>query len=655
MSLIRVQQASIAFGPTAVLDKVSLTIEAGARTALVGRNGEGKSTLLKILAGLLHPDTGEVVFRSGLKAAYLPQAVPTDFSGSTYSVVAEGLPKIGRILGEFHHESMRLAKGETLSESGEPLIDRLATLQDGIDSNDGWSLIQTVEQTLSKMQLDPDTDVQSYSGGMKRRVVLARALVTEPDVLLLDEPTNHLDIGAVAWLEHHLSSLKCALIFVTHDRKFLDSVATHICEIDRGHLSEWPGDFAAYRINKQKSLEVEAEQNALFDKKLAQEETWIRQGIKARRTRNEGRVRALKKLREQHAARRSVVGKVKMSANQADNSGKIVFETDNLSFSHADTPIITSLSTVLMREDRIGIIGPNGCGKSTLVKLLVGELTPSSGTIKRGTQLEVGYYDQLRATLDPKLSAADNVSGGRDTVDVNGNPRHIMSYMQDFLFEPSRARAPITALSGGETGRLMLAKLFLKPSNLIVLDEPSNDLDIETLELLESLLADYKGTVILISHDRELLENVVTRSFVYQGNGKFIDVAGGYEDFERERQNSNTLRPVFQQSADNALPTKKGNSATSKKKLDSNNTGNNTGNNKNRKLSYKEQQELETLPNKINELETELAKIHSAMNSPDFYTDKAKANKQIGEADTLQTSLDQSYKRWETLEELAEQ
>lgn len=651
MSLIRVQQASIAFGPTPVLDKVSLTIEAGARTALVGRNGEGKSTLLKILAGLLQPDTGEVVFRSGLKAAYLPQAVPTDFQGSTYSVVASGLPKIGNVLGEFYHVSQRLVQGETLTESGEPIMDRLATLQDSIDSNDGWSLIQTVEQTLTKMKLDPDTDVQSYSGGMKRRVVLARALVTQPDVLLLDEPTNHLDIGAVAWLENHLATLKCALIFVTHDRKFLESIATHICEIDRGRLSEWPGNFSAYRINKQISLEVESTQNALFDKKLAQEETWIRQGIKARRTRNEGRVRALKKLREQHSARRSVAGKVKMSANQADNSGKIVFETDALCFSHGDTPIINNFSTTVMREDRIGIIGPNGCGKSTLVKLLVGELTPTSGTIKRGTQLEAGYYDQLRATLDTKLSAADNVSGGRDTVEVNGVPRHIMSYMQDFLFEPSRARAPITALSGGETGRLMLAKLFLKPSNLIVLDEPSNDLDIETLELLESLLADYKGTVILISHDRELLENVVTRSFVYQGNGRFIDVAGGYEDFERERRSSKTLKPVFQQSADTQMFARAPSDSNSKKKQDSKKNNASAA----KKLSFKEERELESLPSKINELESSLAKIHEAMNQSDFYANKDDANKKIAEADLLQISLDQSYKRWEKLEELSGQ
>ena len=656
MSLIRVQSASIAFGPTTVLDKVSMTVEAGARTALVGRNGEGKSTLLKMLAGINQSDTGEIIIKSGLKVAYLPQSVPTDFTGATYDVVASGLEGIGALLADFHNETQRLGHGETRTADGsKDLIDRLATLQDRIDAQDGWSMIQRVEQTLSRMQLDADTAVEGLSGGMKRRVVLARALVSQPDVLLLDEPTNHLDIGAVDWLETHLSGLGCALVFVTHDRSFLDSLANDICEIDRGQLTQWPGNYAAYRENKQKALEVEADQNALFDKKLAQEEVWIRQGIKARRTRNEGRVRALKKLRETRAARRNVVGKARMSVNQAESSGKIVFEADNLSFSHGDTPIIRSLTTTIMRDDRVGIIGPNGCGKSTLVKLLVGELEAGSGSVKSGTQLEVAYYDQLRAMLDPKLSAADNVSGGRDTVTVNGAPRHIMSYMQDFLFEPSRARAPITALSGGETGRLMLAKLFLKPSNLIVLDEPSNDLDVETLELLEHMLSEYKGTVILISHDRELIENVVTRSLIYQGSGKFIDVAGGYADFERERAVSSTLKPVFEQSPDRQ-ETRKGMPAASNSSQATAPAATNVPaakKTKTVKLSYKQKLELEALPQTINDLEQHIEQIHTAMNKPDFYNDKVAADAKIKDAERLQTELDAAYAKWEELEALS--
>jgi len=643
MSLIRVNQASISFGPTMILDNASLTVEAGARTALVGRNGEGKSTLLKILAGLILPDSGEVSVQSGAKIAYLPQSVPTDFNGTIYQTVASGLEKTGELIARFHTETHRLTLGETKSsDGGQDLVDCLAALQNDIDACDGWSMVQNIEQTLSRMQLDADTEVSSLSGGMKRRVVLARALVSSPDVLLLDEPTNHLDMGAVAWLENYLSGLNCALVFVTHDRSFLGSLANDITEIDRGKLSHWPGNYAQYRINKEKALEVEAQQNALFDKKLAQEETWIRQGIKARRTRNEGRVRALKKLREQHAARRHVVGKVNMSVNEASGSGKIVFEANDVNFSHGDTSIIKQFSTIVLRQDRIGIIGPNGCGKTTLVKLLVGELTPTTGTITQGTQLEVAYYDQLRATLDTSLSAADNVSGGKDTVLVNGNPRHIMSYMQDFLFDPSRARAPITALSGGETGRLMLAKLFLKPSNLIVLDEPSNDLDVETLELLEALLADYKGTAILISHDRELIENVVTRSLVHQGNGRFLDVAGGYADFERELANSSTLKPVFEQSAP------AGKTKAAEKKTQTPQAP------KPVKLSYKQKLELEELPSTISTLEADLAALQEAMGKTDFYKDKRKADETIDQAALIQTKLDDAFVRWEELESIAE-
>ena len=521
MSLIRGTDITVAFGSVPVLQSVSFSIKAATRIALVGRNGEGKSTFLKLLAGELEADSGDLSQRNGLKTAYLPQAVPADIDGSVYSIVASGVSGVGELLAEFHLASQLMATDPRVAN-------KMARLQDQLDARDGWSLGQRVEQTLTRMSLAADTPISSLSGGMKRRVLLAKAIVAQPDLLLLDEPTNHLDIGAIAWLEEYLRSLKCSVVFVTHDRSFLDDIAQHILELDRGVLTEWPSNYETYRIRKQQQLDVELEQNALLDKKLAQEETWIRQGIKARRTRNEGRVRALEALREQHRQRRNRSGSVKMSVNQADRSGKMVFEADAVNFAYAEQTIIRNFSIRVQRQDRLGIIGPNGCGKSTVVNLLLGKLKPSSGMIQHGTQLQIAYFDQLRTSLNIELSAAENVSGGRDNVQINGAPRHIMSYMQDFLFAPDRARAPINALSGGETNRLLLAKLFLKPSNVLVLDEPSNDLDIETLELLESLIGDYPGTVILISHDRQLLDNIVTRSLVYQGRGRFIDVVGGY-------------------------------------------------------------------------------------------------------------------------------
>jgi len=643
MSLIRIQQASMAFGASQILDKVSLAIEDNTRIALVGRNGEGKSTLLKLLAGLHECDSGSIVTKSGIRTAYLQQAVPHDLEGSIYATVAGGLEGTGDLLARYHQTSTDLANGHPQTDK---LSNQLANLQDQIDAVDGWSLAQQVEQTLSRMSLDPDIQIGELSGGMKRRVLLARALVNQPHVLLLDEPTNHLDIGAVAWLERYLKTLSCSLVFVTHDRAFLDAIAQHIVEIDRGQLTEWPGSYTVYRKRKQEQLEIEAEQHALFDKKLAQEETWIRQGIKARRTRNEGRVRALEKLREQYKERRTLGGSVKMSANQAERSGKLVIEATGVDFAYDEKNIVTNLDLTMLRHDRLGIIGPNGCGKSTLINLLLGKLTPINGEIKLGTQLEVAYFDQLRATLDSGQTAADNVSGGRDTVNVNGADRHIMSYMQDFLFEPARARAPITALSGGETGRLMLAKLFLAPSNLLVLDEPSNDLDVETLELLESLLADYTGTVILISHDRQLLENVVTRSLVYQGDGSFVDVAGGWSDFERERLASGKLKPVFEDYQNNKTPTK----STSKNKTTSNPDTSTPP--KNNRLSYALQRELDALPEAINETELNIKKLHDLMSQSDFYQDAKKSQQIIDEADALKIHLEEKYSRWDELESL---
>ena len=643
MALIRAKSLSVAFGAVPVLDKLEFAIQPNTRTALVGRNGEGKSTLLKVLGGIIDPDSGELSRRSGLKTSYLQQAVPRDLNGDVYSVVAEGIPEAGKLIAEFH----------TVSTSTDDFdANRMQQLQDAIDAQDAWGLGQRVEETLSRMSLNASTQVSGLSGGMKRRVLLARALVSNPDLLLLDEPTNHLDIGAIDWLETYLIGLKCSVVIVTHDRTFLNAVANNIMELDRGALTHWPGNYQAYQSGKQQQLEVEAEHNALFDKKLAQEETWIRQGIKARRTRNEGRVRALEAMREQHRARRKQSGNVQMSANAAERSGKIVFEATDLSFNYdgeADsTPIVSGVSVTVMRNDRVGIIGPNGCGKSTLINLLLGKLTPSTGAVKHGTQLEIAYFDQLRTALNTSLSAADNVSEGQDTLTINGAQKHIMSYMQDFLFTPDRARAPITALSGGETNRLLLAKLFLKPSNVLVLDEPSNDLDVETLELLEALLAEYKGTVILISHDRKLLDNVVTRSLVFQGNGRFIDVIGGYTDFLRELSASNTLKPAFPEDkpASHKGSVEKHSTSNAAAKSTASSTAP-----AQKKRSYKEQKELDELPERINELEEKIAALHQNIAEPGFYNDQQKADAVVAEVKTVQADLDLAYARWEELEQ----
>ena len=637
MALIRAQSLTVAFGAVPVLDQINFAIQANTRTALVGRNGEGKSTLLKVIGGFIDADSGELSRRSSLKTAYLQQTVPTTMTGDVYSAVASGLPEAGDLLAEFHKLS---------TDTDNFDADKLQRVQDQIEAKDAWALGQRVEETISRMSLSGNTDVAGLSGGMKRRVLLASAIVSDPDILLLDEPTNHLDIGSIAWLEQYLTGLNCSVVFVTHDRAFLNLVANNIIELDRGKLTEWPGNYEKYQTLKQQALEVEAEHHAQFDKKLAQEETWIRQGIKARRTRNEGRVRALEAMREKHRERRNRSGSVKMSVNAADRSGKVVFETDNISFAFGDNTIVAGLTVSIMRNDRLGIIGPNGCGKSTLINLLLGKLEPQQGTIKLGTQLEIAYFDQLRTALDPKLSAADNVSEGQDTLEINGVQKHIMSYMQDFLFAPDRARAPITALSGGETNRLLLAKLFLKPSNVLVLDEPSNDLDVETLELLESLLSEYKGTVIMISHDRKLLDNVVTRSLVHQGNGKFVDVVGGYTDFLRELKSSKTLRPIFGDDEHAATRKMKSENANTRSTSASSTTTDKPA----KKLSYKAQKELDELPELISQLEEKLAALHKSISSSTFYDDKAKADSVLADTDIVQAQLDSAYKRWEELE-----
>ncbi|MFZ0331939.1 MAG: ATP-binding cassette domain-containing protein, partial [Acinetobacter bohemicus] len=529
MAYITLRDVQLAFGGPSLLDGANFNLERGERVCLIGRNGEGKSTLLKLIEGSLLPDRGEVSIQNGITISMLAQDVPMD-SGKVADIVADGAGEAATVLRAYHEASDACVLGDM------DACDRMGELQHKLDQVDGWALETKVNSILSKMGLDPDADLADLSGGRKRRVLLARALLTQPDVLLLDEPTNHLDVESIEWLEKFLlDQNNLTLLFISHDRSFVDSIATRIVELDRGTLRSYEGNYTRYLDLKAQQMEAEEKQNALFDKRLAEEEVWIRQGIKARRTRNEGRVRALKDLREESKARRSQQGKVSMATQDANRSGKLVFDIEHLSVAFGDQePIIKDFSALVLRGDRIGLVGDNGVGKTTLIKAILGELE-HSGTVKTGTQLEVAYFDQLRNALDLEKSVKDNVSEGSDFVDVNGGRRHIYSYLQDFLFSPERARTPVKALSGGERNRILLAKLLLKPSNLIVMDEPTNDLDMVTLELLEEMLGGYKGTLLLISHDRAFMDNVVTSTWVFDGKGHIDEYIGGYQDYLEQR------------------------------------------------------------------------------------------------------------------------
>src|SRR6476659_6164641 len=529
MPLITLQDVDYSVGGPLLLDHVNLAIDSGERIALIGRNGAGKSTLLKLMAGDLKPDDGRILIEGrgaggAGRIARLEQEVPAGAHGDVFDVVAAGLGEMGEHLAQFHH----LSHAETVD------MDALARVQALIEAGHGWSLDQRVSEVLERLGLDGDAACARLSGGMKRRVLLARALVSAPDVLLLDEPTNHLDIEAIDWLEGFLKSWTGALVFVTHDRRFLRALATRIVEIDRGQVTSWPGDWANYQRRREERLNAEAQETARFDKRLAEEETWIRQGIKARRTRDEGRVRRLEAMRNERAARRAQTGNVRMETAQAGASGKKVIEARDVSFAHGDRPIVRDFSTTILRGDRISLIGPNGSGKTTLLKLLLGELQPDAGEIKVGTQLQVAYFDQYRATLREDWNAIENVAEGREFIEIGGRRKHVIGYLQDFLFTPERARAPITRLSGGERNRLLLAHLFAQPSNLLVMDEPTNDLDVETLELLEELLMEYPGTLLLVSHDRDFLDHVVTSTLVMEGDGRVGEYVGGYSDWLRQ-------------------------------------------------------------------------------------------------------------------------
>ena len=625
MAFVSLRGIKLGFGGPNLLDDLDLQINPGERLCLLGRNGEGKSTLMKMIAGMINADEGAIEFQQGTRVAYLTQDVPDDITGTVYDVVASGLDKVGQLLKDYHHISLELAE-----DYNEKALSRLEHIQHELEANAGWQLGQAIDSTLSRLSLPADQDFSALSGGLKRRVLLARALVVDPQLLLLDEPTNHLDIEAINWLEEFLKSWKGSLLFVTHDRAFLQKLATRIIELDRGQLSSWPGDYANYLVKKQEALEVEARENALFDKKLAQEEVWIRQGIKARRTRNEGRVRALKALREERLARRDRRGTVNMAISDQERSGKIVIEINDISYSYGDQVIVSHFSTSIMRGDRIGIIGPNGVGKSTLIQLLLGELSPDQGQVKQGTKLEIAYFDQYRSELNLQQSVRDNLAEGTDNVEINGKSKHVMSYLSDFLFSPQRANSPVSTLSGGERNRLMLAKLFAQPFNLLVMDEPTNDLDVETLELLEELLMDYQGTLLLVSHDRAFLNNVVTSSLVFEGNGQINEYVGGYDDWLRQRKVETPKKSVA--------------STTPKAK---------TQENKVTKLSYKDQRELDELPQIIEQLETDIERLHSNIADPIFYQ---KSSEKISETQNqlklMQAELAKAYERWAYLDRL---
>ncbi|MBA4069347.1 ATP-binding cassette domain-containing protein [Acinetobacter lwoffii] len=632
MAYITLRDVQLAFGGPALLDGANFNLERGERVCLIGRNGEGKSTLLKLIEGSLLPDNGEVSLQNGITISMLAQDVPMD-SGKVADIVADGAGEASEVLRAYHAASEACVLGDM------DACDRMGNLQHKMDQLDGWALETKVNSILSKMGLDPDADLADLSGGRKRRVLLARALLTQPDVLLLDEPTNHLDVESIEWLEKFLlDQNNLTLLFISHDRAFVDSIATRIVELDRGQLRSYEGNYSRYLDLKAQQMEAEEKQNALFDKKLAEEEVWIRQGIKARRTRNEGRVRALKALREESRARRSQQGKVTMATQDANRSGKLVFEIENLSVKFGDNaPIINNFSALVLRGDRIGLVGDNGVGKTTLIKAILGELE-HGGTVKTGTQLEVAYFDQLRNALDLEKSVKDNVSEGSDHVDVNGNRRHIYSYLQDFLFSPERARTPVKALSGGERNRILLAKLLLKPSNLIVMDEPTNDLDMVTLELLEEMLGGYKGTLLLISHDRAFMDNVVTSTWVFDGKGNIDEYVGGYQDYLEQRPDQTV---VDQKSAvKKAIAKAEAEAApVAAKKV---------------KLSYKDQRALEQLPAEMEALEKEQAEINAQLADGSlFVTDSDKALKLSNRLSEIDELLLEKLERWEELDNLS--
>lgn len=651
MALISTHELSLAFGSRVpLLDKVGFEIDTGERIALLGRNGAGKSSLMKVLAAEITADSGRITRKPSTRIARLSQEVPQDLVGEVTDVVASGLPEAGNLLAAYH----RLSHSDLRDPAD---LAKLEALQHQLEAAGGWHLEQRVETMMSRLQLPDRGRFETLSGGLKRRVLLARALVSEPDLLLLDEPTNHLDIPAIEWLQELLRTWSGALLFVTHDRAFLRSLATRILEIDRGVLSDWPGDYARFLERKEHQLTVEADQNARFDKKLAQEEAWIRQGIKARRTRNEGRVRALERLRGERRARRQTSGQARLRIDDAGRSGKRVIVAKHVSFAYdGGSTLIDDFSTALIRGDKVGILGPNGSGKSTLLNLMLGRLDPGNGNVRHGTQLEVAYFDQHREQLDETRSVADNVADGNDRVVVGGQPRHIISYLQDFLFPPDQTRSPVSSLSGGERNRLVLARLFARSFNLLVMDEPTNDLDVETLELLETLLVEFEGTLLLVSHDRAFLDNVVTSSLVMEGAGRVGEYAGGYSDWLLQRPQSAEKQALAESPSGAETPPGAERPSGSEKRAAAGaakSTLKPTRTDRPRKLSYREKQDLEALPARIEALETEQASLHARFADPETYRREgdtvASHQRRLAELDQ---ELATAYERWQALEAL---
>lgn len=627
-NLISLENVTLAYGLEPLLDHVQLQVTHGERVCLIGRNGAGKSSLLKIIDGTHLADSGFVWRKPHLRMARLTQELPQDLQITVYDFVAGGLADIGKLLSAYHVLLDKITHDHSAKNLAE-----LERLQHEIDVKDGWQFAQTIQSVLTRLALDGEQCIDELSGGWQRRAALAKALVSKPELLLLDEPTNHLDISAIEWLEQELISSGIALIFITHDRALLKRLATRIIELDRGQLTSWPGDYENFLRRKEELLHAEAKQNADFDKKLAQEERWIRQGIKARRTRNEGRARALYAMREERAKRREVQGKAIFSINEGDKSGQVVIEAKNVTHGFDNDILIKNFSIRIMRGDRIGLIGPNGVGKSTLLNILLGNLVPQAGEVTQGTKLQVAYFDQLRKALDLEKTVMENVGAGQDFIEINGKKQHIISYLGDFLFTPARVMTPVKALSGGECNRLLLARLFSQPANLLVMDEPTNDLDIETLELLEELLSSYQGTLLLVSHDRAFLDNVITHALVFEGKGRIEEHVGGYHDW---------LQYKLQKAKHHVPKTEKPATVIAPERVRQVN-----------KLSYKDQKELDTLPEKIAKLETQLAEMQTIINKEGFYRQKTdEITKELKEFNDLQLAIEQAYKRWEELENL---